>query len=100
MCVFFFQAEDGIRDIGVTGVQTCALPICIIRMPMTAVISPPVTYEMSRGLRLEKSFDGETTLAAMFVVNCAAKMTAVAKRMTARLSKRAIRSTGFGMASP
>src|SRR3712207_4836332 len=24
----FFQAEDGIRDIGVTGVQTCALPIC------------------------------------------------------------------------
>src|SRR5947209_20260614 len=27
MDVFFFQAEDGIRDIGVTGVQTCALPI-------------------------------------------------------------------------
>src|SRR5947209_11400500 len=27
---FFFQAEDGIRDIGVTGVQTCALPICIL----------------------------------------------------------------------
>src|SRR3712207_7969802 len=26
---FFFQAEDGIRDIGVTGVQTCALPICV-----------------------------------------------------------------------
>src|SRR5258707_4923762 len=25
---FFFQAEDGIRDTGVTGVQTCALPIC------------------------------------------------------------------------
>src|SRR3712207_4199128 len=27
--VFFFQAEDGIRDIGMTGVQTCALPILI-----------------------------------------------------------------------
>src|SRR5437879_11012714 len=29
-CVFFFffQAEDGIRDTSVTGVQTCALPIC------------------------------------------------------------------------
>src|SRR2546421_3366573 len=26
---FFFQAEDGIRDLIVTGVQTCALPICI-----------------------------------------------------------------------
>src|SRR5437764_9275145 len=27
--VFFFQAEDGIRDTSVTGVQTCALPICL-----------------------------------------------------------------------
>src|SRR3989449_8454772 len=27
--VFFFQAEDGIRDVAVTGVQTCALPICV-----------------------------------------------------------------------
>ena len=25
--IFFFQAEDGIRDTSVTGVQTCALPI-------------------------------------------------------------------------
>src|SRR5437763_16258813 len=28
MMFFFFQAEDGIRDTSVTGVQTCALPIC------------------------------------------------------------------------
>src|SRR5947207_15854272 len=28
--IFFFQAEDGIRDHCVTGVQTCALPICVI----------------------------------------------------------------------
>src|SRR2546429_2147317 len=27
LCFFFFQAEDGIRDVAVTGVQTCALPI-------------------------------------------------------------------------
>src|SRR5436189_1305293 len=27
LVVFFFQAEDGIRDTSVTGVQTCALPI-------------------------------------------------------------------------
>src|SRR5256885_15826925 len=32
---FFFQAEDGIRDYKVTGVQTCALPIC------PAAPSPP-----------------------------------------------------------
>ena len=29
MLFFFFQAEDGIRGYDVTGVQTCALPICI-----------------------------------------------------------------------
>src|SRR2546429_3477624 len=31
VCVFFFffQAEDGIRDVAVTGVQTCALPILV-----------------------------------------------------------------------
>src|SRR2546430_460446 len=27
LTIFFFQAEDGIRDLTVTGVQTCALPI-------------------------------------------------------------------------
>src|SRR5699024_11335659 len=30
---FFFQAEDGIRDRNVTGVQTCALPICTRTVP-------------------------------------------------------------------
>src|SRR3712207_7215824 len=34
MFFFFFQAEDGIRDIGVTGVQTCALPIFIVQEVM------------------------------------------------------------------
>src|SRR3989449_8105993 len=33
---FFFQAEDGIRDVAVTGVQTCALPILT---PMQAIKS-------------------------------------------------------------
>src|SRR5256885_15953302 len=32
-CLFFFQAEDGIRDYKVTGVQTCALPISHIPQP-------------------------------------------------------------------
>src|SRR2546429_6433814 len=32
--LFFFQAEDGIRDVAVTGVQTCALPICV---PLTGL---------------------------------------------------------------
>src|SRR2546429_9783435 len=37
---FFFQAEDGIRDVAVTGVQTCALPISLV---FVAPISPRST---------------------------------------------------------
>src|SRR5256886_4224294 len=32
---FFFQAEDGIRDLTVTGVQTCALPIWFTESPQS-----------------------------------------------------------------
>src|SRR6266436_7749989 len=35
--LFFFQAEDGIRDVAVTGVQTCALPISAKKLKNTAV---------------------------------------------------------------
>src|SRR3712207_214275 len=35
----FFQAEDGIRDIGVTGVQTCALPICILIAAFSSLLA-------------------------------------------------------------
>src|SRR3712207_8782403 len=43
---FFFQAEDGIRDIGVTGVQTCALPIYI-----AALISHFISHYARRNER-------------------------------------------------
>src|SRR5688500_19224853 len=36
---FFFQAEDGIRDYKVTGVQTCALPICLSTEERSATCS-------------------------------------------------------------
>src|SRR5688572_33509525 len=35
--VFFFQAEDGIRDLTVTGVQTCALPISPGSSPVASI---------------------------------------------------------------
>src|SRR2546429_1115387 len=38
-CVFFFQAEDGIRDVAVTGVQTCALPIYDVGLSVRSVNS-------------------------------------------------------------
>src|SRR2546430_9922367 len=37
---FFFQAEDGIRDLTVTGVQTCALPISTCRIRSATVWCP------------------------------------------------------------
>src|SRR5699024_11917341 len=37
LSAFFFQAEDGIRDRNVTGVQTCALPICSYDTPPPAL---------------------------------------------------------------
>src|SRR5215813_9440045 len=63
-CVFFFQAEDGIRDADVTGVQTCALPIspppsppplastvCDVEMLTTASITFSATSAMPSGPR-------------------------------------------------
>src|SRR2546422_3105530 len=47
---FFFQAEDGIRDVAVTGVQTCALPICRSGSPGID-IGPPDPCPSARDLR-------------------------------------------------
>src|SRR2546430_2878144 len=45
---FFFQAEDGIRDLTVTGVQTCALPICFRGRTLESIAfslsGPPGAY--------------------------------------------------------
>src|SRR5690625_7392541 len=40
MFIFFFQAEDGIRDGHVTGVQTCALPILAMIVPLKMYHEP------------------------------------------------------------
>src|SRR5207248_8857228 len=49
---FFFQAEDGIRDRTVTGVQTCALPIsseALGRHPATEHVSPLIALRAIAG---------------------------------------------------
>src|SRR5690606_39784647 len=38
--LFFFQAEDVIRDFHVTGVQTCALPILVLRRRLHHLVNP------------------------------------------------------------
>src|SRR5256886_11882758 len=50
---FFFQAEDGIRDLTVTGVQTCALPIwLILQCAGTADVVDGVNFARSNGLEV------------------------------------------------
>src|SRR3712207_8653029 len=66
---FFFQAEDGIRDIGVTGVQTCALPICFLQrvLPPDGVRTEfdlALGWSRSRGL----TFRGSAGLDATFPI--------------------------------
>src|SRR2546426_5858445 len=53
---FFFQAEDGIRDYKVTGVQTCALPIC------------PARQVLRLGEELERVLRGNVDLDALGIV--------------------------------
>src|SRR5690606_39731651 len=45
--VFFFQAEDGIRDFHVTGVQTCALPILVADRLGWAVLDSGALYRLT-----------------------------------------------------
>src|SRR2546430_11517404 len=45
---FFFQAEDGIRDLTVTGVQTCALPISALDGDIAQLPRHPVVPDLAR----------------------------------------------------
>src|SRR5688572_13445831 len=62
---FFFQAEDGIRDLTVTGVQTCALPICLASEPgfsahMSQVATGAVLFERPDLAARAGAVDGKT----------------------------------------
>src|SRR2546429_7351768 len=62
MCFFFFQAEDGIRDVAVTGVQTCALPISYdIGIQKRVLSGAGVNLEGTRLMYLNREyvFDGQ-----------------------------------------
>src|SRR2546422_1238894 len=66
---FFFQAEDGIRDVAVTGVQTCALPICGFprddRAPSTRGKPLPHSRRRASVLRLAHLGTGDAGLGAL-----------------------------------
>src|SRR5690606_39757036 len=72
---FFFQAEDGIRAFHVTGVQTCALPICfiikilrhmkrkwIISLTLALLLSPSLSLQAQSLMdRMAKKADRKST---------------------------------------
>src|SRR5688500_20331758 len=57
ICFFFFQAEDGIRDYKVTGVQTCALPILLSSYYLSKWTHKPVQW----GYPISISFEPTTS---------------------------------------
>src|SRR2546430_7478352 len=59
--IFFFQAEDGIRDLTVTGVQTCALPICFVLVEVSEFASDRFVV-ISRAQRAKPRSHCGTTL--------------------------------------
>src|SRR2546430_13152917 len=52
MGVFFFQAEDGIRDLTVTGVQTCALPILFSLCTCNFAVTPAALVTLTKKRRV------------------------------------------------
>src|SRR2546429_3917212 len=61
MFVFFFQAEDGIRDVAVTGVQTCALPISLIELLLQAGARVQA-YDPVAAAEAQRIYAGQTGL--------------------------------------
>src|SRR5216684_7757573 len=52
LCFFFFQAEDGIRDVAVTGVQTCALPISKLLAGAMEALGQQLADRIAQGFEL------------------------------------------------
>src|SRR5205085_1960173 len=76
LCIFFFQAEDGIRDLTVTGVQTCALPICRTLsggLDATAMAKPKAFFGSARSVAPEHG-GGSLTIIATALVETGSRM--------------------------
>src|SRR5206468_6148992 len=89
---FFFQAEDGIRDLIVTGVQTCALPISLQRMGANITAegpdqTPPLRIRGGslRGIRYQMPVPSAQVKSAILLAGLFAKgKTAIAEETQTR----------------
>src|SRR5258708_17478002 len=76
--LFFFQAEDGIRDDLVTGVQTCALPICHPGSRLSPL--PQLTGDVGRSC-------GDASCALLFVFDIIDELPSTSFSVAASLFK-------------
>src|SRR5256885_5593393 len=89
--VFFFQAEDGIRDYKVTGVQTCALPILF----STAFISRFGSFRFGRIL-----WQATQASAPPFMYTCLPRSRVAASAKGRRSEERRVGKEGRSRWSP
>src|SRR6266404_5455073 len=85
---FFFQAEDGIRDKLVTGVQTCALPIFIqndgVRMPTVSIERLRFAEDTPYETTLKRASEPERVMAPEVAQTLRRALTGVVAEGTAR----------------
>src|SRR6266446_7466808 len=96
---FFFQAEDGIRDYKVTGVQTCALPISLPcrgpRCILGAALRSPACTGQPVPARVASRFDQATR----FVEQAARRKPKQARKLLTRARKALKQGASAAMAS-
>src|SRR3990167_7718472 len=63
----FFQAEDGIRDLTVTGVQTCALPICAVTIA-TNMAGRGIDIKLGGNPLVKEEYDFVKSAGGLFVL--------------------------------
>src|SRR6266699_5102603 len=86
--VFFFQAEDGIRDADVTGVQTCALPI--------SAATHRARQMLARAHWAAGAFAGYDRASVLRIAEAVAT---TAHAQARRYAEWAVKETGFGVAA-
>src|SRR2546422_1034617 len=86
LCFFFFQAEDGIRDVAVTGVQTCALPIFANGRSFSGFLSSPEAKPTLFHASIENN---EPTIAAPIIGRTPSDRPPPAQKFAPKLAARA-----------